>query len=130
MNILINFPIEPIVQREAETMQAFLRESMESHASHFNEALFFLDNIEVIAAFVILVGIVYVIRRTDTSSLHQVRQEQIVKPQPARTRAAIMLRLKKGFVNESWREIKRGSIFIAWGLAMYLLSLLFRGFVS
>ncbi len=107
-----------------------MKESMESNADQFNAALFFLDNIEVIAAFVIVAGLVHVIRRTDTSSLQQVKQEQIVKPQPAKTRAAIMLRLKKGFVNESWREIKRGSIFIVWGLAMYLLSTFFKGFVS
>ena len=130
MNILINFPIEPVIQREAETMQAVMKESMESNADQFNAALFFLDNIEVIAAFVIVAGLVHVIRRTDTSSLQQVKQEQIVKPQPAKTRAAIMLRLKKGFVNESWREIKRGSIFIAWGLVLYLLSTFFKGFVS
>lgn len=129
MKILLNFPIEPVVQREAETMQAFLRESMASHADRFNEALFFVDNIEVIAAFAIVIGIIYVIRPTDTSLHQQIKQEQIVKPQPARTKAAIMARLKKGLVNESWKDVQTGSTFIFWGLVTYLSSLLFRGFL-
>ena len=110
-------------------MQAFLKESMLSHVDRFNEALFFIDNIELIAAFVIVVGIVYVTRPTDTSLGQQVQQEQIINPQPARTKAAIMARLKKGFVNESWKDIKLGSTFIFWGLVAYLSSLLFRGFM-
>ena len=129
MNILVNFPIEPVIQREAETMQVFMKESMESHVSHFNEILFFIDNIEVIAAFVIVVGIIQITRPTDKSLVQQVKQEQIVRPQPAKTRAALMARLKKGFISESWREIKRGLSLIALGSVVYLLSLLFRGLV-
>lgn len=128
MKILLNFPIEPVIQREAETMQAFLRES--SQADRFNEALFFVDNIEVIAAFAIVIGIIYVIRPTDKSLHQQIKQEQIVKPQPARTKAAIMARLKKGLVNESWKDVQTGSTLIFWGLVTYLSSLLFRGFIS
>ena len=128
MNILLNSPIEPTILREAETMQALLRESF-SHPTHFNLALVLIDEIEVIAFFVMMLGVFYLLRRTKISAEQQIKQERILHSRTLTTQTAIKNRLTKGFIQESWREIKQGSVIFIYGLVVYFLSSFLKNFV-
>ena len=129
MNILLNSPIEPTILREAETMQALLRESF-SQPTHFNLALVLIDEIEVIAFFVMTLGVFYLLRQTKISAKQKIKQERILHSRTLTSKTAILNRLMKGFIQESWREIKHGFILLVSGLVIYWLSTFGHSFLS